>query len=45
MGMVSPSINHLKQEKGELLSPKIRTKLKEGYIVRYADDFKILCRD
>ena len=24
---------------------KIHTKLKEGYIVRYADDFKILCRD
>ncbi|MEK3992684.1 group II intron reverse transcriptase/maturase [Robertmurraya sp. FSL R5-0851] len=22
-----------------------KTKLKEGYIVRYADDFKILCRD
>ena len=24
---------------------KTSTKLKEGYIVRYADDFKILCRD
>ncbi|MFT9600284.1 group II intron reverse transcriptase/maturase [Mesobacillus sp.] len=24
---------------------KGRTKLKEGFIVRYADDFKILCRD
>jgi RNA-directed DNA polymerase len=24
---------------------KMRTNLKEGYIVRYADDFKIICRD
>jgi RNA-directed DNA polymerase len=24
---------------------KIRTNLKEGYLVRYADDFKIICRD
>jgi RNA-directed DNA polymerase len=24
---------------------KIRTGLKEGYLVRYADDFKIICRD
>ncbi|WNR46868.1 group II intron reverse transcriptase/maturase [Paenibacillus roseipurpureus] len=24
---------------------KIRTTLKEGYLVRYADDFKIICRD
>jgi RNA-directed DNA polymerase len=29
---------------GELYA-KRRTTLKEGYIVRYADDFKILCRD
>ncbi|MCZ8533367.1 hypothetical protein [Psychrobacillus psychrodurans] len=24
---------------------KMRTDLKEGYIVRYADDFKIICPD
>lgn len=24
---------------------KKRTNLKEGYLVRYADDFKILCKD
>lgn len=29
---------------GELYA-KRRTTLKEGYIVRYADDFKVLCRD
>ncbi len=29
---------------GELYA-KRRTALKEGYIVRYADDFKVLCRD
>ncbi|CAM4157659.1 group II intron reverse transcriptase/maturase [Paenibacillus alkaliterrae] len=29
---------------GELYA-KNRTTLKEGYIVRYADDFKVLCRD
>ena len=29
---------------GELYA-KRRTMLKEGYIVRYADDFKVLCRD
>jgi RNA-directed DNA polymerase len=28
----------------ELLAKK-RTNLKEGYLVRYADDFKVLCRD
>ncbi|WP_268237340.1 reverse transcriptase domain-containing protein, partial [Paraliobacillus quinghaiensis] len=33
-----------KTREGELLAKK-RTKLKEGYLVRYADDFKILCRD
>jgi RNA-directed DNA polymerase len=33
-----------KTRKGELYAKK-RTKLKEGYLVRYADDFKILCRD
>ncbi|MGE7625533.1 group II intron reverse transcriptase/maturase [Viridibacillus sp. NPDC096237] len=30
--------------RGQLLA-KNRTHLKEGYIVRYADDFKIICRD
>ncbi|CQR48230.1 Group II intron-encoded protein LtrA [Paraliobacillus sp. PM-2] len=33
-----------KTREGELLAKK-RTELKEGYLVRYADDFKILCRD
>ncbi|MDF0728981.1 group II intron reverse transcriptase/maturase [Cytobacillus sp. S13-E01] len=33
-----------KTREGELYAKK-RTKLKEGYLVRYADDFKILCRD
>jgi RNA-directed DNA polymerase len=33
-----------KTREGELLAKK-RTYLKEGYLVRYADDFKILCRD
>lgn len=33
-----------KTREGELLAKK-RTRLKEGYLVRYADDFKILCRD
>jgi RNA-directed DNA polymerase len=33
-----------KTRSGELLA-KNRTNLKEGYMVRYADDFKILCRD
>lgn len=33
-----------KTREGELRAKK-RTKLKEGYLVRYADDFKILCRD
>lgn len=33
-----------KDRSGELYAQK-RTRLKEGYIVRYADDFKILCRD
>ncbi|HSO57453.1 MAG TPA: group II intron reverse transcriptase/maturase [Paenisporosarcina sp.] len=34
----------LKTREGQLLAKK-RTHLKEGYIVRYADDFKIICRD
>lgn len=33
-----------KTREGELYAKK-RTHLKEGYLVRYADDFKILCRD
>ena len=33
-----------KSREGELQGKK-RTNLKEGYLVRYADDFKILCRD
>ena len=33
-----------KTREGELLAKK-RTRLKEGYLVRYADDFKILSRD
>ncbi|HWK22175.1 MAG TPA: reverse transcriptase domain-containing protein, partial [Ureibacillus sp.] len=33
-----------KTREGQLLAKK-RTQLKEGYLVRYADDFKILCRD
>ncbi|QOY34624.1 group II intron reverse transcriptase/maturase [Anaerobacillus isosaccharinicus] len=33
-----------KTREGELLAKK-RTNLKEGYLVRYCDDFKILCRD
>ncbi|RSK26570.1 group II intron reverse transcriptase/maturase [Bacillus sp. HMF5848] len=33
-----------KTREGELYAKK-RTNLKEGYLVRYADDFKVLCRD
>ena len=33
-----------KTRRGELIAKK-RSHLKEGYLVRYADDFKILCRD
>lgn len=39
-----PLHKSLKTREGQLLAKK-RTELKEGYIVRYADDFKILCRD
>lgn len=39
-----PLHKSLKTREGQLLAKK-RTHLKEGYIVRYADDFKILCRD
>src|SRR5699024_7775350 len=33
------------QSKGGERQTKKRTNLKEGYLVRYADDFKILCKD
>jgi RNA-directed DNA polymerase len=39
-----PLIKPFKTRRGELIAKK-RTHLKEGYLVRYADDFKILCRD
>lgn len=39
-----PLHKSFKTREGELLAKK-RTRLKEGYLVRYADDFKILCRD
>ncbi|RSK26573.1 group II intron reverse transcriptase/maturase [Bacillus sp. HMF5848] len=39
-----PLDSAFKTREGELLAKK-RTQLKEGYLVRYADDFKILCRD
>jgi RNA-directed DNA polymerase len=39
-----PLHKSFKTREGQLLAKK-RTHLKEGYIVRYADDFKILCRD
>jgi group II intron reverse transcriptase/maturase len=39
-----PLSKNFKSRVGETLAKK-RTNLKEGYLVRYADDFKILCRD
>lgn len=39
-----PLHKNFKTREGELQAKK-RTNLKEGYLVRYADDFKILCRD
>ena len=39
-----PLHNPYKTREGQLYAKK-RTNLKEGYLVRYADDFKILCRD
>ena len=39
-----PLDKHYKTKEGERYAKK-RTNLKEGYLVRYADDFKILCRD
>lgn len=39
-----PIHKNLKTRESQLVEKK-RTHLKEGYIVRYADDFKIICRD
>ncbi|NQX71680.1 group II intron reverse transcriptase/maturase [Paenibacillus alba] len=39
-----PLTKPFKSRTGER-SAKIRSSLKEGYLVRYADDFKIICRD
>lgn len=39
-----PLSKSYKSKVGERYAKK-RTNLKEGYLVRYADDFKILCRD
>lgn len=39
-----PLSKNYKSREGERNAKK-RTNLKEGYLVRYADDFKILCRD
>lgn len=39
-----PMNEHYETRSGELYAKK-RSNLKEGYIVRYADDFKVLCRD
>lgn len=39
-----PLLKNYKSKVGERYAKK-RTNLKEGYLVRYADDFKILCRD
>lgn len=39
-----PLSKPLKTPEGERTAKK-RTNLKEGYLVRYADDFKILCKD
>ncbi|OKP89646.1 group II intron reverse transcriptase/maturase [Paenibacillus sp. P3E] len=39
-----PMNESYKTRSGELYAKK-RSTLKEGYIVRYADDFKVLCRD
>ncbi|WP_255259629.1 reverse transcriptase domain-containing protein [Lentibacillus sp. CBA3610] len=41
---VFPFLENYKSQAGERNAKK-RTNLKEGYLVRYADDFKILCRD
>ena len=39
-----PLTKYYKTREGELYAKK-RSNLKEGYLVRYADDFKVLCRD
>jgi RNA-directed DNA polymerase len=39
-----PLTQPFKSRAGERYA-KIRSSLKEGYLVRYADDFKIICRD
>jgi hypothetical protein len=39
-----PLTQALTTRSGELYAKK-RTTLKEGYMVRYADDFKVICRD
>ncbi|MBE1556138.1 reverse transcriptase domain-containing protein [Sporosarcina limicola] len=39
-----PLTSPIKSQPGKR-NAKMKTNLKEGYIVRYADDFKILCRD
>ncbi|MEY9096001.1 retron-type reverse transcriptase [Paenibacillus sp. RC84] len=39
-----PLTKPFKSRTGERVA-KIRSSLKEGYLVRYADDFKIICRD
>jgi RNA-directed DNA polymerase len=39
-----PLTQSFKTRSGELYAKK-RTALKEGYMVRYADDFKVICRD
>ena len=39
-----PLSKNYKSKVGERYAKK-RTNLKEGYLVRYADDFKVLCRD
>ena len=39
-----PLTQPFKSRSGERCA-KIRSSLKEGYLVRYADDFKIICRD
>ena len=44
MGIIPSHKNLIKQEKVNCLQKNVPT-LKEGYLVRYADDFKILCRD
>ena len=44
MGVLPSHKKIINQEMAKDIAKK-RTNLKEGYLVRYADDFKILCRD